>query len=510
MKYLKYILVAGLAIGSAACEKPLEETPYSVIPGEQAYNTKADADAAVIGMYAALYPNYWMYYGGYHMVVTDMTTPMGYNTPGGDLKQMVDFAWSPANQYLQNEWRHMWSLVFRANLALEKLPGIGALDEAVKKEYLGHARFLRALGYYDLTSLWGDVPLVLRSNIGGTAKPHRNKQAMVEAQIIEDLVAAAAALPAKQPSNREAWATQGAAYGLLCKIYLRQKNYAKVEEYARKIMATGRYDLFQPQTEGANKLYSDLFLESNKRDNEFIYKIMYAPTEDGLNGMGVHNRPTDLDQFEGYAYYGVSLDFWWTFEDSDPRGKCFLSEYTGITGKQYRAPKQGETLPTNIAPMPAVYSKKFFVEKGKDPNFDGHNMPILRYADILLCLAEAINEQTGPSAEAIELVNQIKRRAGATELPTSGFSKETLRDKIFQERGWELVFEMKHREDLMRRGTYVEACNKYIAARKSRGALGLANVGPEKLYFPVPQEEVNANPNITQPPIDVIEFPAIK
>lgn len=510
MKCFKYLLFAGLALSVAACEKPLEEKPYSIITGENAYKTAADADAAMIGMYSGLYPNYWMYYGGYHMVVTDMTTPMGYATPKGDLSMMVNFAWAPSNQYLQNEWRHMWQLVFRSNLIMEKIPKMtDVLSANTIKENVAHARFLRALGYYDLTSLWGPVPLVLRSNIGINGKPHRNKQEMVEKQIIEDLLIAAESLPLKQPSARAAWATKGAAYGLLTKIYLRQKNFAKVEEYARKIITLGQYDLFQPAVEGVNKAYGDLFLESNKNDNEFIFKVMYAPTLDGLNGMGWHNRPTDLDDFGGYAYYGVSLDFWWTFQDSDPRKKCFLSDYTSISNTYFRAPNKGQVFVKDTVPMAHVYSKKFFVEKGKNPDFDSHNMPIVRYADILLCLAEAINEQKGPGAEAIDLVNQVKRRAGATLLNAGGYSQQALRDKIFEERGWELVFEMKHREDLIRRGTYVQECNKYIQARKDRGATGLSFVDNNALTFPIPQDEQDANKNIMAPPIDNIEFPPI-
>ncbi|MET6999070.1 RagB/SusD family nutrient uptake outer membrane protein [Chitinophaga defluvii] len=509
MKYLKFVLIAGLALATISCEKSLDEKPYSVISGENAYKTASDAEAAVIGMYAGLYPNYWMYYGGYHMVVTDMTTPMGYATPGGDLNQMVDFKWAAANQYLQYEWRHMFSMIFRANLVMEKIPQMkSVLDETTVKEYVASARFLRALGYYDLSSLWGAVPVVLRSNLGLNAKPFRTKQALVEQQIITDLEAASVDLPLKQPAEREAWATKGAAYGLLCKIYLRQKNYAKVEEYARKIIALGQYDLYQPQTEGPNKQYGDLFLESNKHDNEFIFKIMYTSSPDALNGMGVHNRPTDLDNYEGYAYYGVSLEYWWTFDETDPRGKCFLYEYTNNTGTKYQAPKKGQTLPPGTEAMPHVYSKKFFVEKGKNPEFDGHNMPVIRYADILLCLAEAVNEQKGPVAEAINLVNDVKGRAGAKLLNTTGYSKETLREKIFEERGWELVFEMKHREDLMRKGTYVEECNKYIDERIARTGVSLKHVDAKSLYFPVPQEEQDANKNILAEPIDKIEFPA--
>ena len=144
--------------------------------------------------------------------------------------------------------------------------------------------------------------------------------------------------------------------------------------------------------------------------------------------------------------------------------------------------------------MPDVATSKYADSTGTQSYYDGHSVDILRYADVLLSRAEALNELSGPTQEAIDLVNQVKGRSHAPLLGAAGtYTQATLRSAILQERGWELFYEGKRRADLLRAGQYDVIVNAYLQAIGQTNRISL----PKDQYFSYPLNQVQVDPNLS-------------
>ena len=143
--------------------------------------------------------------------------------------------------------------------------------------------------------------------------------------------------------------------------------------------------------------------------------------------------------------------------------------------------------------MADIATKKYADSLGSVTSYyDGHSVDILRYADVLLSRAEAMNETDGPTAECIGLINRIRNRSHAKPLNLSDYNQSSLRDAILQERGWEFFYEGKRRADLIRMGKYDVIVNAYLNRIGEPSNI----VMPKNRYFPYPQGQVNLNPNL--------------
>jgi hypothetical protein len=153
----------------------------------------------------------------------------------------------------------------------------------------------------------------------------------------------------------------------------------------------------------------------------------------------------------------------------------------------------GATPPPGYYYLADVATKKYADSLGSTTYYDGHSVDILRYADVLLSRAEALNELNGPTTEDIGLINDVRNRSHATPLNIADYNKETLRDAILQERGWEFFYEGKRRADLIRMGKYDVIVNAYLNRIGEPSNI----VMPKNRYFPYPQSQVNLNPNLS-------------
>ena len=156
------------------------------------------------------------------------------------------------------------------------------------------------------------------------------------------------------------------------------------------------------------------------------------------------------------------------------------------------APTLGATPPAGDFYMPDVATMKYADPNGPQTYYDGHSVDILRYADVLLSRAEALNELNGPNAESLSLINQVKARSHAPQLILAGLTQSSLRDALLQERGWEFFYEGKRRADLLRMGKYDVVVNAYL----SWSGLSVFVLLPRDQYFPYPLNQVTINPNL--------------
>jgi len=416
-------------------------------------------------------------------------------------------------------WQDLYMGINRANQVLDNVPGI-SMDDAKKQQLLAEAKFLRGYFYYYLATYWGNVPILLHTSTPSDHPP-TTPQADVYAQAQKDFTDAAAALPPAYDNANIGRATKGAAYAMLGKCYMQQHKYAEAQQ-AFQWLVTGEgktyYDLV------AN--YRDNFIETaeNNKESVFEYQNAANPTD---------SHDDDLDPRTDNLNYGTSIPpffaprpigftdgqarRWvvWQFlaekrvdGNRDPRlAASFLYDSTDVRGPQYTmvygkpmttvwANEHYSTDPNAVPNTHDVYMRKFLDDATMDGEVfhSGNNYRYLRYADVLLLYAEALNAQ-GKTAEAYPYVDRVRQRAGLAALSVArpGLSQADFLSQLKHERITELSCEGHRWEDLYRWGDL----GPQLASRDA----GFANfkVGKHEL-LPVPQFDLDVNPNLTQNP----------
>ncbi len=384
--------------------------------------------------------------------------------PDGDqpwMDQLADFSFTPENAGFNGIWVYDYEGISRANLAISFLTNNDVvqktgMSDARKKQLLGEAYFLRALYYFDLVNNFGDVPLVLNppaSFAEAQSVSVRAPAAKVWEQINADLVAAKAIMPnVKHSVETEKWrASKGAVIALQAKTALFNKQWASVITLVAELDALGFYSL--------NANYFDNFSVTKEfSENEVIFAYDHRLNETPGNVNGLHS-------VIGWGFFAPTANFLSAFEPNDPR----LLYTIDVLNK--RASK-------------LIGSTTGFVEDG--------NKIYIRYADVLLWKAEALNETNG-FAGAVSILNQIRTRARtgptadgsvipAGTLPdrASSTDKTQIKNWIMSERRVELGFEAHRFNDLKRWGT----------AKTVLTALG-RNFGDRHYLYPIPQRDID-------------------
>lgn len=514
MKRLSYQLSA-LLLGAASllqsCDKNLKDETYSTY--DQNTLTKPENGLqAVVGTYAGLKDNGgYGYYAGYlywlYEYPADVVTTSAVSKQGVQLDQLT---YDASNSIINSVWASVFRLVSRANEAEALISNInyrsnGSTD-AVKNQHLGEVRFLRALAYYDATDLWGDVPLIRKSSSMFTAadmNPVLTSQSVIEDSCIADLEFARQVLPQSYTAAEIARATTGAASALLTRFYLRRGEWQKAADEAQKVIASGTYNL-RTIAEGG---IQSLFYTSSRADNEFIF-VLKSSSDPGSytinsNSFGINSLPWDYNR--GWGNFPIHLQFYALFDASDDRKILLTGIYKSLYGEYISVPKEyggpGGTQPDTVAAT-YVYNLKY--PHVNNYNYAGfNNVSILRYADVLLMRAEALNELNGPSQESIDLINQVRNRSHLTDLLLADYgAKDALRDKIFDERNKEFFMEGRRRDDLLRWGrsasggsTPLSKFKKYVVPRLRDASTYSDAVN--YAFYPYPQSELQANTSLT-------------
>lgn len=550
---LKKGLIFSLAFFTAgvftSCNDTLDEVVYSELTPDNAFATKDDALAAVNGTYERLIPftNRAIFY------LNDMTTDVCYRS-GMDCELLNELKLN-SNQDVQRVWDCMYQTISRCNIAIDKIQEIplAQFDEdeteaqKLRDSYIAQAKFMRGFAYYQLTDFFYTVPLVTDSKtpVGSKVDPSTIEE--IETQIDKDLREAKAALPQKYDSRNDAGrATFSAAAGYLTKLHMRiagrlrqSGGDAKAEwntalGYANEIMALeGSIHTLQPHV-------WDIFNpddENCKYNNELIFTVHSNPAgTGGTSDIGMNFTPWNYDC--GWDLFSIPLELAWKFEKTDERYTILMKtsfndvynpadisymipETIEKTGTVYKEWKEGDVT-KKINELEAAYTQKYKYQNALTYNYNtGNNMPLLRFADIVLCKAEILNELNGPTQDVINLINKIRERAFQDQnhnLKLADYpSKEALREAICDERALELNNEGVRRPDLIRMGLWKDRLTKYIAAIKQKSEWKESNaeakdgkdydyssmwkVYPQDLtdndirrYFPVPKRESDLNP----------------
>ncbi|MDB4884049.1 MAG: RagB/SusD protein, partial [Gemmatimonadetes bacterium] len=427
-----------------ACTGLLTEQPKDRISTDAFYQTAADAKAAIAATYRPLSTgSLWGTNLQWALNAATDESRVGPEEENPNIVALTQLSWTTTNPYIAGStaaggaWSGIYQMITRANLVLAKVPDI-TMDETQKTQILGEAKFLRALGYFYLVRLYGDVPLVRTPEEQAALGP-RNSQAEVFAQIVKDATEAEAALPASWGATDKGRATKASAEALLTEQYIWRKDWPNAATNAKKIIDSGLY--------GLQANYLNAFLPGSQNRNEEIFAAQSssatgAPAID----IAAWEYPRNMNP--------NSNGGWGTWQPLQP----FIDSYPA---GDYR--KEVSFFTSGLDPsgklvtfLPHVYKYRPTARPGQQDV----NWPIYRYADVLLMYAEALNEQ-GQSAAAIGVVNQVRARArkgtGAETRSAPADLATTLtqagtRSAIFDERKWELAYEGKRWFDLVRQG----------------------------------------------------------
>ncbi|PHN05691.1 RagB/SusD family nutrient uptake outer membrane protein [Flavilitoribacter nigricans] len=482
-KSIKYLFsLCLLSLLSVGCEDVLDVVP----PGEFSPGNVLNNEAGLTSLLFSAYRFQNLQTGHKNLInMEEVTTDMAFNTGGGEnrtLSLFINFTWDPSVGWIQGSmWNPHYNAIRDANIILENIE-TADIQPATASLLTAEARYIRASEYAFLYNWFGPVPL--RTSTSQEESLPRAREDELLGFIESELEAILADLP--DPGQEPQWgrATKGHALGILTKFYLNTKQWAKVVETTQRILDLNYYELFP--------VFKDLFKVENEGNKELL--VAWPQINDPGSGNTYPNGafPPNFSYSPLLPEYvwSTSMANWATqyrlrddFVDSyaaeDQRLITIVQEYVNRNGDM-----------VNLRNNPNNSRSLKYFDPAAVANFHGNDSPIVRFADILLSRAEALNELNGPSQEALDLINQVRSRAGLPDLTLADAgSKEILRDRILAERGWEFVSEGKRREDLIRHGNFIErAQNRGISAQ------------PHHVLFPIPAAEINANPAVEQNP----------
>jgi hypothetical protein len=487
MKKILYIPILILALFVSACgDDFLDKAPLDSINTENFYQTESDALGAINGAYQ---PLQWPKLYNMRMWTTDIMAGnsivgAGGGDDGRETQDMSNFVTATDNPGVLDLWRGPAPGILRCNLVLENVPGMN-IDQDLKDQILGEAHFLRGLYYFILARMFGDVPLILKSQApGDDLRPVRTETNLVYEQIINDLEKAKNLLPARESYStaEKGRASKGSATGLLAKVFLTIGEWQKTVDLCDEVSSLG-YSL--------NPLYSDSYDVYNKNSVESLFEIQY--TNDAGEGFwGNENQASWLSTFTGPRNSDMVAGGWgW----NQPTQEFIDSYEPGDLRKDvtvlYDGCPQFDSQDYDMSYSTTGYNlRKFLVSKSISPTSDNSpmNFPVLRYADVLLMKAEALNNLGQTSAAEVPL-NEVRLRAGL--LGISGLSQAAFLTKVLHERRMEMAFEGQRWFDLVR----VENGQYGLDFLHS---IGKVNAGSKHLLLPIPQKEIDANPNLEQ------------
>ena len=528
-------IAAAVALGFSSCVE-LDRYPLEELSDGSFWKSATDANMAVSDLYPSL--PYW-----------DVDEAIN----SDDAVHGIKWAASNVSKGIYDpqdmSWDGTYSVIRQANLILSKIDEIPDYNQVEKNKVLGQAYFFRAFHYFDLIRTFGDVPyvdkpLTLADQEGITRTP----RAEVYSKVMADLDKAIEYLPTTWPASEYGRITKGAALAMKARAALYYGNWQDAANYAKDVIDLGIYELYDKDNTGK---YKELFWEKADGCDEFILVRQFNQTDDTWYLIGWEAFPTMgwgginptqslVDAFEDIEGAPIAKSALYDetnpFANRDPRLEVnVLHDGETMYGKTIKVAPLKSCYPTGISQHGDATATGYYQQKWLDPDVDpsdygtpgegwnmGKDAVVIRYAEILLTYAEAMNELSALDANAFDAVNQVRRRVGMPDLQNTDPSKPTycatqddLRQRIRNE--WRVEFALeggKRQWDVRRWGIAMDVLNqprlglKYeingdecILYQGSQQAVGEATAYKEHNYlYPVPQSEIDLNPNLTQNP----------
>lgn len=491
MKTNKIITILLSVLALTSCDDFLDLEPISIETSANAYNTASQIEAALVGAYESFQSS--EYYVWDFLLFQDVRSDNNY--AGGDNPEIfsIDFLnISPTHSRINTHWSNIYNAISKANLVIERVDGISdpLLTEERKAQIKGEAYFLRSYHYFTLVKLWGGVPLItstIKSTTAESVNIPRATVTQVYEQITTDLELSATLLPDTYGSNasiNKARATAGAAYALAAKVYAQQPipNYEKVLSNIEKVESSqANYRLID---------YNQLFDGNNPNNAESIIEVQYLGGNEGNFG------PQLLLPFS------ISGDTWRKFvTPSQDLINAFDSEGDVVRKNASILFEQVQWVDEywgNVAGSSIPFSYKW---KEAGGFASSNNTYLIRYGDIVLLKAEALNELDELELAVTE-VDRIRLRAGLPNLrDDQKSSKAVLKQTILKERRLELFLEGQRWDDLVRYNQLISTMNNLVEIDLRDGSTVNYNMTEAKILLPIPQQELDRNTELTPNPL---------
>jgi tetratricopeptide (TPR) repeat protein len=490
MKLKIYKGVVLLIIASStlllSCEKALEEKTFDKYASDSFFKSAEDAKSAVTAMYSGM-TGAGLFGGGWgatnegwdiqsSFTTDEMICSWGWDgwIKFNDLNFSEDFA------QLLNHYNALMPLISEIAIDMDKIQPI-QMDGKLKSQYIAELKALRGHYSWILYNHYGPVPIRINAqeasdpNTKAIARPSRE---WMVGQIEKDYKEALAILPTckELPSVDYGRFTKDACLMGLMKLYMHEKRWTDAIAIGRQIQQLGH---------SLQTSYKDVFTYENKGNSTEVMLAISCRKDANNNnlwlacsmpGNYVDPRGLSITQWGGYKMPWKTYD---RFDPSDKRLSVLLAKWPTDGGAIFdaRANNYIGAIPIKYGPDPSAISEQ-----------QGTDIVVWRYADALLLLSEAINENQGPVNEAYDLINMVRARAGVPLYTSGQFDQAGFRKKIMDERLFELWGEGTRREDMIRWGTYIQRA-------KDNGSVFAK---PEFVLYPLPRKVINESNGIVQ------------
>lgn len=513
MKKIYYSCLLALSASLFSCSDFLDRESMSELSSDIFWNSEDDATKALVGCYDAL----------------QSEGSFGFCWPGGktcslrELEFATDngyFAWipwvgpdvltnntmSPNSSVTEAVWNASYAGIARCNNVIEHVPAMlenGKISDEAARRIVSEAKYIRAMFYNHLTSLYRDVPMVLTVLNTSNCQVAKSPKADIVAQMVKDLkeITAEGMLPVSADRGR---VTRGAALGLLTRVYLYNEMYKEAAEAAGQLIALGEYQL--------DPNYSTLFSEAGCASKEIVFAIRFSNTDQAKGEGGFLGYNYGYPMEWQLPYPNLANEFYCTdgqpiasspiYNPDDDSTRDPRLSYTLMTknGDSYDGPVASTWWGGWNSPF-QLFMRKYQNQR-TTWGADNQDLYVLRYADVLLMSAEALAMQNTGKDEIMSLVNQVRQRPDVM-MPTvqnaegANLSYAQLLDVVKHERRVELALEGTRYFDLLR---WKEMDKAYARCRADGGA-GSHIFDPAKGYvWPIPQSELDNNRALVQAP----------
>ncbi|SDE33628.1 Starch-binding associating with outer membrane [Mucilaginibacter pineti] len=518
MKKIKYFTIIILIASFFGCDKKLDLQNPNAQTSTQYWKTAADATAGVVAIYNSMIQD-----GSYMRMYPALTDGRGDDfkgdSPWGDLDQVANFTIPTTSGPVQWVWAQHYQWVYRTNQVLTYVPDI-TMDEGLKKRLLGQAYFLRALAYFNLARTYKVVPLI--TTVPKDQKdyyPATASEDDIWNQIYDDFKKSIDMLPVTYDNvsgadqGQKGRATKGAAVGLLGKAYLYRQRWTDAAAEFKLLIDGPELNNYSLMTD-----FRDNFKPTNENNAESLFEVQFADpnTVGGTAGNygGEPNANWKQVSSIGHTYamegfgYSDFLPTNWIYEEFkkektvdgklDPRLLATIASYEpGVSELAYFGPWNNPK--TNIYPRKYTHDGiPGFTNENNGIENSGINYRVLRYSDVLLMYAEALNEMDQTSA-AYPYIQKVRNRANLPDLATTkpNMTKEQMRDQLGHERALEFAIEAQRINDIIRWGWLYKA-DKLAELKSHDPEFNSWTAGNE--YLPIPQTELDVNKNLKPNP----------
>ncbi|WP_119080008.1 RagB/SusD family nutrient uptake outer membrane protein [Chitinophaga alhagiae] len=526
MKKATVLLVGIILFSTVSCKKFLATKPQDFSSPEQFYSTEQELNEALAGVYNALAQD--ATYGLYLSLFLAHGSDEAFYKSTTSTANAMAYDHNTADTYVNNVWRDLYMGINRANYLLANI-GKPVMDEGARNVIRGEALFLRAYMYFQLVSLYGDVPLLLNPSVDSRSTDNpRTPASEVYRQILSDMTVAKDLVNSYTVTGKPTHVSKTAIMGVLARVCLTMageplkdtEKYKDARGWADSVIQSGIHQL--------NPDYKQVFINEcadlyDTQFNEVLWEIEFYGNNNSTLKMGSRfvNYASTLnrDNIAGYAYerIGVTAVLYRMYHVNDLRRDWCIAPYS------FRSNNGTEEVPkaaTDIYSRSCgKWRRKYETALPRNTDYGPTNFPIIRYADVLLMYAEADNAVNGgPSARAYEATNQVRRRGYGKLLPGAtnpeeadlapGLGQEDFLKEMQQERARELAFEALRKFDLIRWGIFLPVM-KAVGADIQQGAptnlryatRGYNNVSEKHKLLPIPSLEMSLNKAMEQNPL---------